>query len=59
MVAVRRGYDPACRYSKQHEHACVRNNGEPVREGDYCFAETAAQLADQADVLRAAESVVA
>jgi hypothetical protein len=40
---------PLCRYLGDPLHSCTRNTGEPLRPGETCWAEAAAQLRE--DVL--------
>ena len=58
MVMTRVGFDPACRFSKMREHVCIRRDGEMVRREDSCWAEHAAQVAEQGELLHAAEQAL-
>lgn len=59
MVAAVMGLDPACRYAKTREHACIRRDGRPVFPGEGCWAEHSAQVLEQGRVIHAAEAVTA
>jgi hypothetical protein len=52
------GYDPACRFRDHPLHTCVRRDMELVAGGQPCWYEAQAQVAEQGEVLHAAEDAV-
>lgn len=52
------GYDPECRFRDHPLHTCVTRDMEPVHGTQVCWYEARAQVAEQGDVIHAAEDAV-
>lgn len=52
------GYDFECRFRNHPLHTCVTRDMVPVHGYQICWYEARAQLAEQGDVLHAAEGAV-